>query len=139
MPGVHTLPAVNAGLNAVSGLLLVTGYLSIRRRRIAFHRACMLAAFFASTLFLVFYLIYHLTVGSRPFPGAGFVRAVYFTLLVSHVLLAASVLPLALVTLTRGLRGRYDRHVRVARWTFPIWVYVSATGIVIYLMLYQMY
>jgi uncharacterized membrane protein YozB (DUF420 family) len=139
MPGVHTLPAVNASLNAVSGLLLVTGYLSIRRRRIAFHRACMLSAFAASTLFLVSYLIYHAYAGSRPFPGAGFVRPVYFTLLVSHVLLAASVLPLALVTLTRGLRGRYVRHVRIARWTFPIWLYVSATGIVIYLMLYQMY
>ncbi len=137
MPDVNTLPAVNASLNAISGVLLLTGYASIRHRRIAFHRACMLSAFAASTLFLVSYLIYHANAGSRPFPGLGLVRPVYFALLVSHVLLAASILPLALVTVSRGLRGRYDRHVRIARWTLPIWIYVSATGIVIYLMLYQ--
>jgi uncharacterized membrane protein YozB (DUF420 family) len=139
MPGVNTLPALDASLNAISGILLLTGRLSIRHRHLASHRACMLAAFCASALFLACYLVYHATAGSRPFPGVGFVRPVYFTLLISHVLLAASMLPLALVTLSRGLRGQYDRHVRIARWTFPIWVYVSATGIVIYVMLYQMY
>lgn len=136
---VHQLPALNASLNGLAGVLLTAGYVMIRSRRIAAHRACMLGAFATSTLFLVSYVTYHANAGSRPFPGQGPIRVVYFTILITHVVLAAAILPLALVTLTRGLRGQYDRHIRIARWTLPIWLYVSVTGVVIYLMLYQMY
>ena len=139
MLDLNTLPALNASLNAISGVLLVLGHALIRRGRIALHRACMLAAFVTSTLFLISYLVYHANVGSRPFPGHGLMRPLYFSILISHVSLAASILPLALITLSRGLRGDYDRHVRIARWTYPIWLYVSVTGVVIYLMLYQLY
>lgn len=136
---VADLPALNATLNAVSALLLTGGYLLIRRRRIAQHRACMLAAFVASTLFLISYIVYHANTGSRPFTGQGAIRAVYFTILLTHVVLAVVIVPLSLVTLTRGLRGRYDRHVRIARWTLPLWLYVSVTGVIIYVMLYRLY
>jgi uncharacterized membrane protein YozB (DUF420 family) len=136
---LHQLPTLNASLNALSGILLLTGYTMIRQRRIAAHRACMIAAFLTSTLFLISYVIYHLNVGSRPFTGEGPVRLVYFAILITHVLLAAAILPLALVTLRHGLAAQYFRHKRIARWTFPIWVYVSVTGVVIYLMLYQLY
>ena len=136
---IQQLPALNATLNALSGVLLTAGYLLIRRRRIAAHRACMLAAFVSSVLFLTSYVIYHANTGSRPFPGQGAIRFVYFTILVSHVLLAATILPMAIVTLRRGLRAQYDRHVRIARWTLPLWMYVSVTGVVIYVMLYQWY
>jgi uncharacterized membrane protein YozB (DUF420 family) len=132
------LPAVNATLNALSGTLLLTGYVMIRRRQITAHRNAMLAAFGSSTVFLVCYLVYHAEVGSRPFTGQGPLRFVYFAILISHVLLAAAILPLALKTLSRGLRGQYDRHVRIARWTFPLWMYVSITGVIVYLMLYQL-
>ena len=132
------LPAVNATLNALSGLLLLTGYVLIRQRRINAHRNVMLAAFGSSTLFLICYLVYHAEVGSRPFTGQGPVRVLYFMILISHVLLAAAILPMALTTLTRGLKGQYSRHVRIARWTFPTWMYVSVTGVVVYWMLYQM-
>ena len=132
------LPAVNATLNALSGLLLLTGYVLIRQRRINAHRNVMLAAFGSSTLFLICYLVYHAEVGSRPFTGQGPVRVLYFMILISHVLLAAAILPLALTTLTRGLKGQYSRHVRIAKWTFPTWMYVSVTGVVVYWMLYQM-
>lgn len=111
----------------------------IRRRRIAAHRACMLAAFTSSVLFLTSYLVYHANTGSRPFPGYGPLRVAYFTILISHVILAATILPMAIVTLRRGLRAQYERHIQIARWTFPIWMYVSVTGVVIYLMLYQLY
>ena len=134
---IQQLPALNATLNALSGVLLTAGYLLIRRRRIAAHRACMLAAFVSSVLFLTSYVIYHANTGSRPFPGQGVIRFVYFTILVSHVLLAATILPMAIVTLRRGLRAQYDRHVRIARWTLPLWMYVSVTGVVISVMLYQ--
>lgn len=133
------LPAVNATLNALSGILLFTGYTLIRRRRITAHRNCMLAAFCTSSLFLISYLVYHANTGSRPFPGQGPMRAIYFAILISHVTLAASILPLAITTLSRGLRGQYPRHVRIARWTFPIWMYVSVTGVIIYVLLYQVY
>ena len=136
---LNTLPALNASLNAISGVLLVLGHALIRRGLIVLHRACMLAAFVTSTLFLISYLVYHANVGSRPFPGHGLMRPLYFSILISHVSLAASILPLALITLSRGLRGDYDRHVRIARWTYPIWLYVSVTGVVIYLMLYQLF
>jgi len=136
---IQQLPTLNATLNALSGVLLTAGYLMIRRRRIAAHRACMLAAFVSSVLFLTSYVTYHANTGSRPFPGQGGVRLVYFAILISHVLLAATILPLAIVTLRRGLRAQYDRHVRIARWTLPLWMYVSVTGVVIYLMLYELY
>ena len=136
---VQDLPAVNATLNALSGILLVVGYALIRARRIEQHRRCMIAAFATSTVFLVCYLVYHAEVGSVPFTRQGFVRPVYFTILVTHVILAASVVPLALVTLSRGLQGRFAQHIRIARWTFPIWLYVSVTGVVVYVMLYHLY
>jgi len=134
---VQDLPAVNASLNALSGILLLTGYVMIRTRRIQQHRRCMIAAFITSSVFLVCYVIYHAQVGSVPFTRQGLVRRVYFTILVTHVTLAMAVVPLALVTLSRGLKGRYPQHVRVARWTFPIWLYVSVTGVLVYVLLYQ--
>jgi putative membrane protein len=134
---VEDLPALNASLNALSGILLVIGYAFIRTRRVEMHRRCMLAAFATSSLFLVSYLVYHAQVGSVPFTREGFVRPVYFTILVTHVVLAALVVPLAVVTLSRGLQGRYDQHIRIARWTFPIWLYVSVTGVLVYVLLYQ--
>jgi uncharacterized membrane protein YozB (DUF420 family) len=136
---VHDLPAVNASLNAVSGVLLVGGYTLMRLRRIDLHRKVMIAAFATSSLFLVCYLVYHAQVGSVPFPRHGFVRSLYFTILITHVVLAATVPPLAIITMTRGLQGRYPQHRRIARWTFPIWLYVSVTGVVVYLMLYRLY
>ena len=134
---VHDLPAVNASLNALSGTLLVAGYTLMRLKRIELHRTFMIAAFAASSLFLICYVIYHAQVGSVPFPRQGFVRPLYFTILITHVVLAASVPPLAIITLTRGLKGRYPQHRRIARWTFPIWLYVSITGVLVYVLLYQ--
>jgi uncharacterized membrane protein YozB (DUF420 family) len=134
---VHDLPAVNASLNALSGALLLTGYALIRTRRIGQHRRCMIAAFATSSAFLVCYIVYHAQVGSVPFTRPGLVRPLYYTILITHVTLAATVPPLALVTLTRGLKGRYPQHVRIARWTFPIWLYVSVTGVLVYVLLYQ--
>jgi uncharacterized membrane protein YozB (DUF420 family) len=136
---ISSLPAVNASLNAAATVLLVVGYVCIRRRRITAHRRAMIGAFATSVLFLVSYVIYHANAGSRPFPGTGPIRTVYFVVLVSHIVLAAIVPLLAALTLWRGLTARYDRHVRIARWTLPIWLYVSVTGIVVYLMLYQLY
>ncbi|HZA36660.1 MAG TPA: DUF420 domain-containing protein [Vicinamibacterales bacterium] len=133
---VSDLPALNAGLNATAGVLLFAGWLMIKGGRITAHRRCMLSAFTASSLFLVSYVVYHAQAGSRPFTGQGPARAVYFAILISHVVLAAAIVPLALVTLTRALRGDFVRHRRIARWTFPIWMYVSVTGVVIYWMLY---
>ena len=133
---IQDLPAVNASLNALAAVLLTVGYFFIRAGRQRAHERCMLAALATSSLFLASYVVYHANVGSRPFGGQGAVRLVYYTILVTHVVLAASVVPLALVTATRGLRRRLDAHVRIARWTLPIWLYVSVTGVVIYLMLY---
>ena len=134
---VHDLPAVNASLNALSGILLTIGYVLIRKRRIAQHRAVMIAAFVTSSIFLVCYLVYHAQVGNVPFMRHGFVRPLYFSILITHITLAAAVPPLAIITLTRGLRGRYDKHRRIARWTWPIWMYVSVTGVLVYVLLYQ--
>ena len=134
---IADLPALNAALNATSGILLVVGYILVRRRRLRAHRAVMLAAFGFSTLFLVSYLVYHANAGSRPFPGRGAVRGVYFSILITHIILAALIVPMALVTLSRGLREQFDRHVPLARWTLPIWLYVSVTGVIVYLMLYR--
>jgi uncharacterized membrane protein YozB (DUF420 family) len=135
---VSDLPALNATLNATSAVLLTTGWILIRRGRIAQHRAVMIAAVCTSALFLISYLVYHAQVGSVPFTKQGPIRAVYFTILLTHTVLAAAIVPLVLVTLTRGLRARYERHRRIARWTMPIWLYVSVTGVIVYLMLYQM-
>jgi uncharacterized membrane protein YozB (DUF420 family) len=132
------LPALNATLNAISGVLLMSGYAFIRRGHIRRHRAAMISACIVSALFLTSYVIYHANIGSKPFTGRGPIRIVYFTILLTHVLLAASVLPLAVITLSRGLRARFDRHVAIARWTFPIWMYVSVTGVIVYFMLYRM-
>ncbi len=136
---VTDLPAVNATLNGISAIFLTIGYVLIRRGERTLHKRCMLGALTTSTLFLICYVVYHAQVGSKPFPGQGAIRLVYLTILVTHVILAATILPLALVTTARGLRSQFDRHVRVARWTFPIWLYVSVTGVVIYLMLYRIY
>jgi putative membrane protein len=136
---ITDLPALNATLNAVAATLLVIGYVEIRRGRVRQHRRAMLGAFGVSALFLTSYLIYHANAGSRPFPGQGPIRAVYFTILITHVVLAAIILPMAIVTLSRALRERFDRHVPIARWTLPIWLYVSITGVIVYLMLYQLY
>jgi putative membrane protein len=134
---VHDLPALNAALNGLSGVLLAIGYVLIRARRIAAHRAVMIVAFATSSLFLASYVIYHAQVGSVRFTREGWVRPVYFAILATHVVLAATVPPLAIVTLWRGLSGRFARHRAIARWTFPIWMYVSVTGVLVYVLLYQ--
>jgi putative membrane protein len=139
MISVGDLPAFNATLNGISGTLLLAGYLAIRRRRIGLHRALMLSALAASILFLTSYLYYHYHVGTTRFTGLGVVRAIYFTVLGSHTILAMAIVPLVIVTLYFALRDQFPRHRRVARWTFPLWLYVSVTGIVVYLMLYQLY
>lgn len=135
---VRDLPAVNAALNATSAVLLVLGWRLIRRGRIEAHRRAMLAAVATSTLFLVSYLVYHAQVGSVRFQGQGVLRVVYFTILTTHTILAVAIVPLVLVTLVRALQERFDRHRRLARITFPLWCYVSVTGVVIYWMLYRL-
>ena len=135
---IADLSTVNATLNGLSAVLLVAGYVLIRQQRVRQHRACMLGAFGTSALFLISYLFYHAKVGSVPFTGEGAVRTLYFAILVSHIVLAALVVPLVIVTLVRALQERFDRHRRIARWTLPIWLYVSVTGVVVYLMLYRM-
>jgi uncharacterized membrane protein YozB (DUF420 family) len=135
---ISDLPALNACLNAISAALLSYGWVLIKRGRIEQHRRCMLAAFGTSALFLASYVVYHANIGSRPFQGQGPIRVVYFAILITHVVLAAAILPLSLVTLRRGLTAQYDRHRRIARWTLPIWLYVSITGVIVYVMLYRM-
>ena len=137
MISVSQLPSLNAALNSLSAILLIGGYLFIRSRNIKAHKTCMLAAFASSILFLISYLVYHYQVGSVPFQRQGGIRLVYFTILLTHTILAITVVPLALVTLYRAFKERFDRHRRIARWTFPIWLYVSVTGVVVYWMLYQ--
>jgi uncharacterized membrane protein YozB (DUF420 family) len=134
---VADLPTLNAALNATSGLLLVTGYLLIRNGHIAAHRRAMISAFVCSSAFLTSYVIYHAQVGSKPFPGTGAARAVYFSILVPHVVLAAAVLPMAILTLRRGLARNDAAHRRIAKVTLPVWLFVSVTGVVVYLMLYH--
>ena len=134
---VHSLPAVNATLNATSAVLLVWGYVLIRMRAIRVHKRVMLTAFGVSIAFLISYLIYHAQVGSVHYPKTGPIRVVYFTILISHTLLAATVPVLAIITLRRALRDDFKRHRRIARWTLPIWLYVSVTGVVVYMMLYR--
>jgi uncharacterized membrane protein YozB (DUF420 family) len=135
---VTDLPAVNASLNAISTVLLLTGYVFIRRGERQKHKACMIAALVTSTLFLTSYVIYHAQVGSVPFKGTGWIRTVYFAVLIPHVILAAAIVPPILITVSRALSAKYDKHRRIARWTLPLWLYVSITGVIVYLMLYQL-
>ena len=135
---VTDLPEVNATLNAIAASLLTIGYIYIRRGHPQEHRLCMIAAFATSALFLASYLVYHFNVGSVAFTGQGTIRTVYFTILISHIILAIAILPMAIVTLLRALRGQFESHRRLAKWTLPLWLYVSVTGVVVYWMLYQM-
>jgi uncharacterized membrane protein YozB (DUF420 family) len=135
---VRDLPALNAALNATSALLLLTGYVMIRRGNVGLHRACMLAAVVTSTVFLGSYLTYHAQVGHVAFRGTGLLRGVYLGILLTHTVLAVAIVPLVLVTLARALRERFDRHRRIARVTLPLWGYVSVTGVVVYYMLYHL-
>ena len=134
---LEDLPALNAGLNTLSALFLLTGFLCIRRRRVAAHRACMLSALGTSTLFLISYLTYHFQVGTTRFTATGWIRPLYFTILATHTVLAVVIVPLVLLTLRRALRREFPRHARLARWTLPLWFYVSVTGVVIYVLLYR--
>ena len=135
---VTDLPTLNAALNLLATLFLLAGYVCIRQRRIAAHRVAMLGALGASAAFLTSYVLYHAQVGSRPFTGTGAIRYVYFAILVTHVLLAIAIVPLVVVTVSRALAARFDRHRRIARITWPLWMYVSITGVIVYLMLYRM-
>ena len=136
---ITDLPALNASLNALASVFLVTGYVLIRTGRRVAHKRSMLMALTTSALFLISYVIYHANAGSVRFAGTGAIRTVYFAVLIPHVILAATILPLALVTTARGLRADYGRHVRIARWTLPVWLYVSVTGVIVYVMLYHLY
>ena len=139
MPLASILPPLNAALNALSAVLVVSGYLCIRRGKATAHKRCMLSAVGVSSLFLLGYLTLRAVAGMTRFTGAGWIRPVYFAILTSHTVLAAAIVPLVLVTLVRALRGDFDRHVRVARWTLPLWLYVSVTGVLIYWVLYHLY
>jgi putative membrane protein len=136
---IAILPTLNALLNATSAVLLIAGYLFIRRRKVTNHKICMLSAFVASCLFLISYLTLRYYAGMTRFTGQGWIRPVYFAILTSHTILAAGIVPLALITLSRALRGRFDRHARIARWTLPLWLYVSVTGVLVYWILYRLY
>lgn len=135
---VTDLPALNASLNTLATLFLLAGYVLVRRKQVGAHRLAMFGALASSAAFLTSYVIYHYHVGSRPFTGTGLIRLVYFAVLISHVLLAIAIVPLVLVTVSRALTGRFDRHRRIARITWPLWMYVSITGVIVYLMLYRM-
>jgi len=132
------LPTLNAFLNALSAILLASGYYFIRQRRIAAHKRCMVAAVVTSCLFLASYLTYHIQIGSKPFVGQGPIRTVYFSILISHTTLAAAIVPLVIITLRRAWKGNFERHARIARRTLPLWLYVSVTGVVVYWMLYRL-
>jgi uncharacterized membrane protein YozB (DUF420 family) len=136
---VSDLPALNATLNGTAAVLLGIGWTLIRRGRVAQHRAVMIAAFCTSVLFLISYLTYHAQIGSKPFQGQGGIRIVYFAILLTHTVLAAAIVPLVLITLSRGLKRNDARHRAIARWTLPLWMYVSITGVIVYLMLYRIY
>ncbi len=135
---VYDLPALNATLNALAATCLLAGYVLIRRGHREAHRNAMVTALAFSAAFLVSYLVYHYHVGSRPFTGQGAIRAVYFAILITHVILAIVIVPMVLVTVSRALTAKFDQHRRIARWTWPLWMYVSVTGVIVYLMLYQM-
>ena len=136
---LRSLPAVNASLNAACTVLLLTGYFFIRRRKIVYHRACMVAAFVCSTVFLILYLYFHFHAGVIRFGGQGWIRPVYFGLLLTHTTLAVVIVPLVLITLGRAWRGRFVEHRAIARWTLPLWLYVSVTGVIVYWLLYVAY
>jgi putative membrane protein len=136
---VALLPHLNALLNTTSAVFLVSGYVLIRLGHETAHKRCMIAALLCSVAFLTSYVIYHLHAGSRPFEGIGVIRVIYFAILITHVVLAAVILPMVIMTAMRGLRSQFDRHVRIARWTLPLWLYVSVTGVIVYVMLYQLY
>jgi len=136
---VSYLPHLNAVLNSASAILLVTGYVFIRRHKVNAHRTCQVSAVVTSALFLISYLTYHYYHGTTRFPGQGIVRSVYFTILLSHTILAIVIVPMVLMTLYRAARNDFERHRRIARWTLPLWIYVSVTGVFVYLMLYQLY
>ncbi|MBI4428031.1 MAG: DUF420 domain-containing protein [Ignavibacteriales bacterium] len=139
MISVSDLPLLNAFLNTCSAAFLVIGHHFMKKGNIPAHRKSMITVFILSGLFLTSYLIYHYHHGSQPFQGEGWVRPVYFAILLSHTVLATLIVPLAIITLRRGLKGNYEVHRRIARWTYPVWLYVSVTGVVIYLMLYQIF
>jgi putative membrane protein len=139
MKYIYALPHLNATLNSFSALLLITGFFLIKNGNISAHRKCMLTACVSSTLFLIGYLTYHSFFGSTSFKGQGWIRPVYFSILLTHTVLAIVIVPLVLLTLFRALRERFDAHRRIARWTLPLWLYVSVTGVIVYLLLYQIY
>ena len=136
---ITSLPAVNAFLNGLSAVLLFSGYMFIRRGKVPYHRACMLSAFVSSSIFLACYLYFHFNAGMVRFSGQGWVRPVYFTLLTTHTILAIVIVPLVLIALYRALTNQFVRHRAIARWTYPLWMYVSVTGVVVYLLLYQIF
>jgi uncharacterized membrane protein YozB (DUF420 family) len=138
-PWVYQLPALNAILNGTSGIFLLAGFTMIRSGKIFAHRVCMITAFICSTVFLAGYLYYHFTIGLVRFSGQGWIRPVYFTILTTHTILAIVIVPLVLITLTRALRSQFPRHRAIARWTFPLWLYVSVTGVIVYWLLYRLY
>jgi putative membrane protein len=135
----HSLAPLNAILNSIATVLLLTGFVFIRKRRVRAHRACMISAFVVSTAFFISYLTYHYHVGDVRFQGYGIVRPIYFTILITHIILAAAIVPLVLITMRRALTGNFTRHRRIAVWTWPLWMYVSVTGVLVYLMCYRMY
>lgn len=139
MFSVSDLPLLNALLNTTSAVLLVIGHQKMKKGNIPAHKKLMIAVFITSTMFLTSYLIYHYVHGSQPFQGQGWIRPVYFTILLTHTVCATAIVPLAIITLRRGLKREDDRHARIARWTYPVWLYVSITGVLIYLLLYQFY
>jgi uncharacterized membrane protein YozB (DUF420 family) len=138
---ISQLPILNAILNSVSAILLITGYIFIRQKKINAHRAVMISAFVTSTMFLTSYLIYHFSKELSPtkFQGQGIVRPIYFFILITHTTLAITIVPMVFVTFSRALKKRFDPHRKIARWTLPLWLYVSVTGVIVYLMLYQLY
>ncbi|MGE0131277.1 MAG: DUF420 domain-containing protein [Blastocatellales bacterium] len=138
---ISQLPALNAILNSISAILLVVGYFYIRQKNVKAHRACMISAFVTSTLFLISYLTYHFSkdLGPTRFQGEGIVRPIYFFILITHTILAVAIVPMVFITFSRALKERFDRHRKIARWTLPVWLYVSVTGVIVYLMLYQLY
>ncbi|HEY8462309.1 MAG TPA: DUF420 domain-containing protein [Blastocatellia bacterium] len=138
---ISQLPALNAILNSVSAILLVTGYIFIRQKKIHAHKVSMISAFVTSTLFLTSYLIYHFSkeLGPTRFQGEGIIRAVYFLILTTHTILAITITPMVFMTFSRALKKRFDPHRKIAQWTLPLWLYVSVTGVIVYLMLYQLY
>ena len=136
---VSSLPRLNACLNAASAILLVTGFSFIRRKKVLQHKICMLSAVACSAIFLASYVYFHLKAGVIYFQGRGWIRPAYFTILTTHTILAVAILPLVLITLTFALRSRFAKHKAIARWTFPIWLYVSITGVIVYYLLFVLY